>query len=220
MDSHPTAGPPAQRAPDRRPLWRGLRRAVLARRRLLAAVAAALAVLVGLQAAAPGPPATRPVLTAAGDLPAGTVLAADHLAWARYSPDTVPAGAVASAHEVLGRTTAGPVRAGEPLTDARVVTGSLLEGYPGFVAAPVRISDAGAVSLLRTGDTIDVVAADPQGTREATTVAEDVTVLALPQAQETALASGGLVVLAVSEPTARALAAAATSGYLSVVLKR
>lgn len=220
MDSHSTTWPPPP-GPDRRVVWRGrLRRAVLGRRRLLAATAAALAVLVGLQAAAPAPPPTRPVLTAALDLPAGTVLTADHVAWGSYSPDSVPSGAVARVEQVLGRTTTGPVRAGEPLTDARVVSGSLLEGYPGLVGVPVRIADAGVVSLLRVGDTVDVVAADPQGARDAATVARDVVVLALPRAGESTLASGGLIVLGVTEQTARFVAAAAVSGYLSVVLKR
>jgi hypothetical protein len=43
-------------------------------------------------------------------------------------------------------------------------------------------------------------------------------VLALPRARETLTASGGLVVLAVPEDTARDLAAAGVDGYLSVVL--
>ena len=51
-----------------------VRRAVLRRRRLLSALCAAAAVLAGLQAAAPPPPPTVTVLTAARDLPAGTVL--------------------------------------------------------------------------------------------------------------------------------------------------
>ncbi|MGH3368982.1 MAG: SAF domain-containing protein, partial [Nocardioidaceae bacterium] len=177
-------------------------------------------VLAGLQAAAPPPPPTRLVLTAARDLPAGTVLAPDHLARVEFSPASVPAGLVGSVTDVVGRTTAAPLRAGEPLTDVRLVSGSLLEGYPGLVAAPVRIADPGAVGLLRVGDRVDVVAADPQGRSEAVVVAERAAVLALPRAGEGALASGGLVVLAVSEDTARALAASGVARYLSVLLRR
>lgn len=199
---------------------RRLRRAFVARRRVLAAVAAVAAVLVGLQAAAPSAPPTRSVLTAAHDLPGGTVVGRDDLALTAFSPDSVPAGVVTSADQLVGRTTTGPVRAGEPITDVRLVGGSLLEGYPGRVAAPVRIGDPGAVALLRIGERVDVIAADPQGRREAVVVAAGAPVVALPEAGESELASGGLVVLAVTGETAQALAAASVSAYLSVVLTR
>ena len=196
-----------------------LRRAVLARRRLLAAVAAAFAVVVGLQAAAPPPVATRTVLTAARDLPAGAVVAPDDLTRTAFLPGTVPAGALTEAGELVGRTTTGPVHAGEALTDVRLVSGSLLEGYPGRVAVPVRVADPGAVALLRVGDRVEVIAADPQGRSEAVVVASEAPVVAVPRATEGgALASGGLVVLAVTDETARALAAAAVSGYLSLAI--
>jgi Flp pilus assembly protein CpaB len=199
---------------------RRLRRALLVRRRPLAAVVAALAALVGLQAMSPPDAPTHGVLTAARDLPGGTVVTRADLAWTDFAPDTAPDGAVEAVADALGRTTTGPVRAGEPLTDVRLVGGALLDGYPGRVAAPVRIGDAGAVGLLHIGDKVDVVAADPQGARDAVVVAAGAPVVALPQAGETALASGGLVVLAVTDDTARALAAASVSAYLSVVLTR
>lgn len=212
-----------QAAPSPRPLRprprrRRLRRAVLAHRRPLAAAAAGLAVLAGLQAGASPAPPTIDLLVAAHDLPAGAVVTAGDLTRAAFTPGSVPAGAVRSDQAALGRTTTGPVRAGEPITDVRLLGGSLLEGHPGLVAAPVRIADAAAVSLLRVGDRVDVIAADPEGSDQAVVVAESATVVALPRSAETALASGGLVVLAVTEQTARELAASAVSSYLSVVL--
>lgn len=183
-------------------------------------MAAALAVLVGLQAAAPAPPARRLVVTAAHDLPAGVSVTQDDLELTPLPPDSVPSGAATVREQLTGRTTAGPVRAGEPITDVRLVSGSLLDGYPGRVAAPVRIGDPGAVALLRIGDLVDVIAADPQGRREAAVVAGAAPVVALPRAADSTLASGGLVVLAVTEDTAQALAAASVSAYLSVVVTR
>jgi Flp pilus assembly protein CpaB len=158
------------------------------------------------------------VLTAGRDLGAGTVLGAGDLVRTPFLPDTVPSGAITNADDVVGRTTTGPVRAGEPITDVRLVSGSLLDGYPGLVASPVRVGDPGAVALLRIGDRVDVIAADPQGSTEAVVVAAGAPVVALPRAGDTALASGGLVVLAVGDETARALAAASVSAYLSVVI--
>lgn len=199
---------------------RRLRRALLARRRLLAATLAAAGVLVGLQAAAPAPPPTRPVLTAARDLPAGTVLRAVDVSTTAFLAGSVPAGVLEVESDAVGRTTTGPLRRGEALTDVRLVSGDLLTGYPGRVAVPVRVADPGAVTLLRVGDRVDVLSADPQGGSDAALVAAAAPVLALPRAPEAALASGGLVVLAVDGATARALASAAVSGYLSVALTR
>jgi Flp pilus assembly protein CpaB len=203
------------------PTLRRLRRTLLARRRLLAAVAAAVAVAAGLQASTAPPTPTRPVLTAARDLPAGTVLTSGDLTRAAFTLRSVPAGVLVSAGAALGRTIAAPVRAGEPITDVRLVAGSLLDGYPGQVAAPVRIGDPGVVRLLRVGDRVDVVAADPRG-EEALLVASDAVVMALPRepGRISAAASGGLVLLAVSEQAARDLATAGVARYLSLVLRR
>src|SRR5690348_1816647 len=85
---------PARPTSGWRIAYRRLRRVVLARRRMLAALAAAAAAAFALQAAASPPPATRPVLTAAHDLVAGTVLTASDLRTAGYLPSSVPDGAV------------------------------------------------------------------------------------------------------------------------------
>jgi Flp pilus assembly protein CpaB len=200
---------------------RRLRRTLLARRRLLAAVATAVAVAAGLQAATAPPAPTRAVLTAARDLPAGAVLTRGDLTRAAFTPRSVPTGVLTSARAAVGRTIAAPLRAGEPITDVRLVTGTLLDGYPGLVAAPVRIGDPGAVGLLRVGDRVDVVAADPRGEEEAQLVASDAVVVALPREPDriSATASGGLVLLAVSEHAARDLASAGVARYLSLVLR-
>lgn len=203
-----------------RPLRR-LRRAVLARRRPLAALLLALSVATALQAQnAPPPPVTR-VLVAARDLQPGATLTAADVRHSGFAPDSVPSGTLRAA-DALGRATVGPVRAGEPLTDARLLDAGLLARYPGAVAAPVRIGDAAAVDLLRVGDRVTLLAADPQGAGPAEPVAVDVPVLALPRARraDPALGSGALVVLALDDLTAREVAGAATRAFLSVVLVR
>jgi Flp pilus assembly protein CpaB len=200
---------------------RRLRRGVLARRRLLASLCAAVAVAAGLQAASPPPPSRTSVLTAARDIGAGVVVSAADLRRTPYDPDTVPAG-VLTASTAVGRTTTGPVRTGEPMTDARLVTSSLLEGYPGLVAVPVRIGDAGAVRLLRVGDRVDLLAADPQSQGSARVVGRDVPVLAIPRESEQSpgLTNGALVVLGVPDTATRSVAQASVSAYLSVVITR
>jgi Flp pilus assembly protein CpaB len=203
-------------------IYRRVRRTVLARRRLLAALAAAGAVAAGLQAASAPPQPTTTVLTAARDLPAGSVLDAADLTETEFAPDSVPTGTLRSAGAAVGRTTAGPVRAGEPLTDVRLLSGSLLAGYPGSVAVPVRIGDPGAVALLRVGDRVEIVAADPQGRRPAELVASRVPVVAIPRRSTSSpgMVTGGLIVVATTEETAQRLAQAGVAAFLSVVLDR
>lgn len=182
-------------------LLRPVRRAVLARRRLLAAVLAAVAVVAGLQAATAAPPSRIPVVVAARDLPSGTVLGADDVRTVGFAPGSAPAGAVGHPD---GRTLAAPLRAGEPVTDVRLVGPRLADGYPGLVAVPVRLPDAAVAALLTVGDRVDLLSADPQH-GGAVVVAADVPVLALPTDDSgmtgvTGTGLGGRLVVVGAEP--------------------
>ena len=68
----------------------------------------------------------------------------------------------------MGRQLAAPLRRGEPVTDAALVGPSLVRGRPDLVALPVRLPDTAMAELLRVGDGVDLVAADPQGGPAAT----------------------------------------------------
>lgn len=161
------------------------------------------------------------MLTAARDLPSGAVLRAADLATVRLPPGSAP-DQLARAPDVVGRTLAAPLRRGEPVTDVRIVGKSLLEGYPGLVAVPVRIPDAGAAALLRVGDRVDLLATDPTGTQPAGVVAPGVQVVAIPAEDEGAsgigAVSGRLIVVAASPAVAAELAAQAVRGFLSLTL--
>jgi len=218
----PPAASPRSLTASLRRARRRLRRAVLARRRPLAAVCAAVAVVATLQANAAPPPPRRLVLTAAHDLPAGAVVRPEDLTRTPFDPASVPAGVLRGPAQAVGRTTTTGVRTGEPLTDARLLAASLLARYPGLVAVPVRVGDPGAVRLLRVGDRVELLAADPQGDQPARTVGRDVPVLAIPRPGEESpgLTNGALVVLGVPDGDAATVAQAAVSSFLSVVLTR
>jgi Flp pilus assembly protein CpaB len=192
---------------------------VLARRRSLAAVTAAVAVLATVQAARPPGDHTIPVTVAAQDLASGTKLTSGDLEIRQLPADSAPHGL--ETHPV-GRTLAAPMRQGEPITDVRLVAPALTAGYPGRVAMPVRIADADMVGLLRVGDRVDLVAADPRsGT--ATYAALDVPVLALPIPPDEGGPSslgGRLVVVAALPDEVGQVAAASATDLLSVVLSR
>jgi Flp pilus assembly protein CpaB len=194
-----------------------LRRRVRAHRRLLAALLLGLAVLAGLRAVAPPPPATVTVVVAARDLPAGARLGADDLATERLPVEFVPDGTDVRPR---GRVLAAGVRRGEVLTDARLVTGSVRTADPHSTALPVRLPDAGAASLLAPGDEVDLWATDPRS-GETRAVAGGVRVLAVPQdvaEGPTGTQSGALVVLEVETHRVPAVTGAALSEFLSVTL--
>jgi Flp pilus assembly protein CpaB len=182
----------------------------------VAAALAALAVAAGLRAVAPAEAAAVPVLAAARDLPAGALLDDDALTTVPVLPEAVPEGALTSPDDAVGARTAGAVRAGEALTDVRLLGAGLLP--PGDdVAVPVRVAEPAVAGLLRPGDRVDVLAASPEGGEAARVVVSDVAVLAVPEPDQ--LADGALVVLAASPGGAARLAAAAVSSRLSVAVR-
>ena len=169
-----------------RPL-RAVRRAVLVRRRLLAAALTAIAVATGLHAAtAPPPPSVR-VLTAARDLPAGTVLAGSDLVEVEFAPDSVPEGL---APDAVGRTLAAPVRSGEPVTDVRLVGEALARSDPDLTALPVRLPDAGHGRPARRRRPDRPDRHRPAGRRRDASSPSDVPVLAIPPADDATGAGG------------------------------
>lgn len=196
------------------------------RRRLVAAALVAIAVLAGLSAARPRPAPSAAIWVAARDLPGGQPLASTDLIARRLPVADVPAGAFRAADRITGRLLAAPVRQGEPMTDVRLLEPALLAalGRPGLVAVPVRLSDgAAAAALVHAGDVVDVLATDDSDGRpvgKPRTVAAAVIVLSVPAVETSSDDGGGLLIVAVTEPQAGALAQAATGSRLSVTLLR
>src|SRR5690349_3270966 len=90
---------------------RRVRRALLRRRRPLAALLAGVAVLAGVRALAPPPEPTVAVVVAAHDLAAGAEVAAGDVATVELPPGTQPDGLV---RDPVGRRLTSAVRRGEP----------------------------------------------------------------------------------------------------------
>mgnify|MGYP001406830052 CR=1 FL=1 len=199
--------------------WRRLRR----HRQLLAALLAAI-VVAGLATTLRPPAAsTADVVVARTDLAPGTTLSAADLVVVARPVDGLPADAVRTSDEMLGRLVAAPVRAGEPVRSRDVVGESLLaELGPGLVAVPVRLADEGVTALLQPGDVVDLVATRDGG---AQVVAGGVRVLAVPRsAASTSVlgagstsTSGPLVVVAASTSAALALQRAEADGRVGVL---
>ena len=213
--------------------WRAIRRRLAWHRRTLAAALTAVAVVTGIAAARPAPPPTTGVVVAAHDLSGGSVLTATDVKVRQLPVGVVPAEPMTALSAVEGRVIAGPMRAGEVVTDVRLVGPALLEGYTStagvtVVATPVRIADAAAVRLVRPGDRIDVLAAGVPSelaaagltAAEVEVVASDVQVVTVPQeSDDLAVVDGALIVVATSEQVAEHLAAAAVTSRLSLTLR-
>ena len=196
---------------------------MLLHRRPLAALTAAGAVLAAVQATSPPAPQTVAVWTARRDLPSGAVLSESDLANVRFSPQTVPADVVEEPDEVVGLTLAAPMSRGEVVTRLRTLGRGLLRGYPDRTAVPLRITDASIVDLLRVGDRVSFVVADPDSRRAPRFLLEDAPVLAIPAVRDGALSSGTpgrLVVAAVPTAEAGQVAADAASSIVIPVWSR
>ncbi|MDI9894972.1 SAF domain-containing protein [Rhodococcus sp. IEGM 1381] len=124
------------------------------------------------------------VITAGRDLTPGTVLTPADVVISDWDSATVPEGALLDTGAVDGQTLTGPVRAGELLTDVRLLGSRTATTALGTEArvVPVHLADAGVSDLLREGDQVDVLTVEVQ---------EDPN--AVPAAR--VLASGAVVVL-------------------------
>ena len=174
------------------------------------------AVLTGLAAAAPEGPPTVTVTRTAAALEGGTRLGSDDLEVAQIVASDAPDDVVADPAALVGRTLAAPVPRGQVLTERAVVSA---RASPGRVLAPLRLADAEAAALLRAGDVVDVLAADPQA-EHAFVAGRRVRVVTVPAPTESTAGSdpgGALVLVEVDPETAQVLARAAVSATLTVI---
>lgn len=194
------------------------RRAMLRHRRLIAATSAAAAVWSTVHILSPPPPPATAVAVASHDLRAGTVLRAADVRVVEWASHLVPDGA-SPPDQLTGQTVAAPMRAGEPLTDRRLVGAATMTGYAaGLVAAPVRIHDSDVVALIQVGDRIDVYAATANTGIAAQLLVDQAPVVTLPQLDDDGR-DGGLIVLAVTPYDAARLAQSSAMAQLSVTLR-
>jgi Flp pilus assembly protein CpaB len=132
----------------------------VALRRLAAAVLMALAAVLAVAGAASPSVAGTPVVLARHDLGPGTAVGPDDVGVVARPPDAVPAGALSVVGDVVGRHLVGPVRAGEVLTDVRLVgpeAARAAVGVPDAAGVPLRLADPAVAALVRAGALVDVV---------------------------------------------------------------
>ncbi|MBN9101792.1 MAG: hypothetical protein J0I49_27390 [Pseudonocardia sp.] len=193
------------------PGWRRL----LLIRRLAAAVLTGLALVLAL--APRGATVGVPVAVAAAEIPAGATVRAVDLAVREWPAELVPAGALRDPADADGRVLVGAARAGEPITDIRLVGASPSSGAgPGDAAVPVRLADAGVAALLVPGSRVDVVTVGGR-TDQPVLLASDAAVLAV--LAEDKAGRGRLVMVAMPRGIATRVAAASLSEQVAVTLR-
>ena len=191
-----------------------IHRFVFEHRRTLSAVFAGLAVLTALTALRQEPDGTS-VLVARHDLSSGHVLTASDLRTVTVPSSARPSHPLGRGSAV-GRRVAGPMRAGEVITDYRVLQDDALSGYAaGAVLTTIRVDRADGLTGLHVGDRVDVIAVDPDGESKATVVARAVEIVTLPPPiGDMDVVPVGIVT---TEKVALALAAAALEARFSVI---
>lgn len=215
----PSPSPSSRDSPVRAAL-RGLRRSVLAHRRLVAATCAAVAVAASLSALRPAEPSTRPVVVAARDLASGTELSAEDVELRELPADGVAAHAYTDPGEVVGEVVGAPMRHGESLTDVRLLGSDLLSGYPeDATIATVRIADPQSLWGVEVGTYVDIVGVDVDAKGAGEVIAPGAQVVAMPAAdRDTAVSTGAVLVVSVPAETAVALTEAGSRMQLGVVV--
>jgi len=183
-------------------------RTVLARR----TAAGLLVVLAGILALRPDPAgAIQSAVVASRDLSPGAALTADDIRLEKRSAATLPDGTQTDL-TIIGATLAGPVRRGEVLTDARVLTPRLagLSAGPDARVVPLHLADAAVLDLIRTGDVVDILgAASADAEARPRVVASNAVVVLVSAKPKTLGPSNDRVVLvALPAPAAHTLAGA------------
>ncbi len=205
-------------------------------RRVLAAALTALAVFLLIR----GDPGARRItaVVAAHDLAPGRALTTTDLRTAEFAADALPAGVVHAPSSLIGAILTAAMRPGEIFTDLRVVGPRLANVAVGATDArivPIRLADNAVAGILRPGDRVDVIAAEPDTPGEPDSrapphaLAADAVVVSVPGMNPSGTESTGLsrphasdervVLLALDAQHATAVATASLRTALTVIFQ-
>jgi pilus assembly protein CpaB len=199
---------------------RGWPRGLLVRRIMALALIGLAVLLAFAPAGSAQPPSTR-IVVADHDLGPGVTVSAADVAVREMPRDLVPAGTLTSVNAVVGHVLGGALRAGEPITDVRLVDPAdtaLATGGPGASAVPVRLADPAVADLLHPGIRVDVVTTDPDQAGNPL-LASDAIVLTVRDADQGPGQPGRLVVLALPQQLATRVAAVSLRQPVTVTLR-
>jgi Flp pilus assembly protein CpaB len=126
------------------------------------------------------------VLVATADIPARTVLGAEHLTTRSYPRSLVPSGALASIGDAVGQTTLAPIGNGAMVMRSQLVAADGRKGASvtldkGKVLVAFPTSDPlTTAGLVQVGDRVDVLATvpvSPDGTKRTQTIVQNLEIV-------------------------------------------
>lgn len=190
-------------------------------------LAAALLLLALALALRPDPTDTRPtapILLATHDLAPGSTLTPADVVQRRIPADLLPSGAITTVQAAAGHVLGGALRAGEPITDVRLIDSGLAGSPPGSSAVSVRLADPAVADLLHPGVRVDVITQDPTESDDpppasSALLASDAIVLTVRDADTAPGQHGRLVVLGLPEQVATRVAAVSLRQPVTVTLR-
>ena len=175
--------------------------------------------------------ATQPVVVASKELAFGTVLSGDNMQTGGWPSEIVPAGALGSSEELIGRVVRTPVAVGEPIFESKLAPVGADRGLPmrvppGMRAMTVPVNVVSGVSGFVLPDSkVDVVVTiRPETEKEtmAKLVLQNLIVLAADQKledQDGRPMKVQSVTLLVTPSEAEKLALASNNGEIQLVLR-
>jgi Flp pilus assembly protein CpaB len=167
-------------------------------------------------------------VVAVRDLQPGRILVDTDLEVRQLEVRSLPDGAVTALSDVSGRTLASPARAGETLTDVRVLGPRLAATAAGIEDArivPVRLADPAVTELLREGDRVDVLTVDSDTPahsarpQNATVLASDAVVVLVTPTGNGRDQRDRVVMLALPATEATTVAAASLTNAITVTFQ-
>lgn len=167
------------------------------------------------------------MVTATVDLTPGVVVTADQVQMTAVEDDGAPTAPLTDLADAVDRTVAGPVRAGEILTDVRLLGPELAAAGTTDDDArivPVRLADPSVADVLRIGDVVDVVrgAGDVPGvnsTSDPEVLADHALVVLVSEAGTGTSRRDRVVLIALPAAAATRVAAASLTDALTVVVR-
>lgn len=185
-----------------------------------------------LEAQAPVEIQHVPVVLAAVDIPAGTVIKADMLRQGQVVVSALHPDASRSIREVTGRIAREPIIRGEQVLHSRLLPAGVRPSLtfqipPGKRAITVAVNEViGVAGFVKPGDRVDVLATFEDGTEKeavTTTVLQDIEILAIAQDMEKEVDKKPrvttTVTLAVTLAQAQKITLAEETGTLRLVLR-
>lgn len=192
-------------------LFARLKRFVRTRRRLVAALLAAVAVWAGLTALHPAEPQTAAVLVTSRQLSGGSILGSSDVEVRRLPTAMLPASYLDAPKQVVGRPLTVPLPAGAIVLPSSVVSRRLLAA-PGMAVLPITLV-ATAAGLVEVGDRIDLIGSADDDSAKVASLARVVAVLTTDDdgGSLSPVRSGGPIVLVEVRPEGLAKVAAAAA---------